>query len=411
MAIIRKSKKINKYKSIRSRNSNFFKRLRRSSRIKYPKRGGGYTASLSINKPMVMILMTPTLNDDTSLIFTITNTTTQETIHYNNIRCLGKGTYGKVFLIHNEGNNYVIKIGHNYPEDLLDEPTFLDKIMSRVIPSCNYTAVSQGISQIDEYRVGHIIFPYKGGSNLYQITQDETKHVLIPKILRDVVTCLIDINKYGCHGDLKLENIVYDDASNTGFIIDFGLATPFDMTISSLYDLNIGKRQLSVEVIVGYLHQNIKKNVSILDSLYLAHLDTIQKTIDNFGLFWVIVESISNINIDSYIVSRPGEFLIQSRTPKLFSDYLNFYFNLDSNETPLVLELRKLFNYKPSPELRQEFIDDVYSEMTLDQYEMYFNNDDDLFNTFMTKVLALITVDPTMRIPKEVLLEDPFFHK
>jgi serine/threonine protein kinase len=234
--------------------------------------------------------------------------------------------------------------------------------------------------------------------------------VLIPKILRDVVTCLIDISKYGCHGDLKLENIVYDDASNTGFIIDFGLATPFDMTISSLYDLNIGKRQLSVEVIVGYLHQNIKKNVSILDSLYLEHLDTIQKTIDNFGLFWVIVESISDINIDSYIVSRPGEHLTQSRTPKLFSDYLNFYFNLDNNEpTPLVLELRKLFNYKPSPGLRQEFIDDVYSEMTQDQYEMYFNNDDELFTTFMTKVLALITVDPTMRIPKEVLLEDIFF--
>jgi hypothetical protein len=103
MAIIRKSKKINKYKSKRSRNINFLKRLRRSSRIKYLKRGGGYIASLSINKPLLMILMTPALNADTSLIFSITNQATQETIHYNNIRCLGKGTYGKVFLISNDG--------------------------------------------------------------------------------------------------------------------------------------------------------------------------------------------------------------------------------------------------------------------------------------------------------------------
>jgi serine/threonine protein kinase len=407
MVIIRKS--IKKNKSKRHRNVHFLlKGVSRSSRNKYNKRGGGYIATLTINKPLLMILMTPSLNDDTSLIFTITNQTTQEIINYNNIRCLGQGTYGKVFLICNDGTNYVIKIGHNYPEDLIEEPKILDKIMSKVIPSCNYTAVSQGISHIEQHRVGHIIFPYKGGSNLYQITKDKSKIGVIPNVLRDVITCLIDINKYGCHGDLKLENIVYDEHTKTGFIIDFGLAAPFDMTISSLYNLNMGRRQISVDVIIGYLHENIKKDVSKLESLYLEHLDLIQKTIDNFGLFWVIVESISNVNIDTYIGSS---HISQSRTPKIFSDYLNFYFNLDQNETSLTLELRKLFNYKSLPELHDDFIDDVYDEMTEEQYELYFDNDDELFTTFMKKVLSLINVDPTMRIPREVLLEDPFFHK
>lgn len=407
MSIIQKYKKINKSK--RRRNIHLLlKRHSRSSRFKYYKHGGGYLANLTLNKPLMLILMTPSLNNDTSLIFTITNQETHETINYNNIRCLGSGTYGKVFLISNDGTYYVIKIGHNYPDDLLNEPIFLDKIMKKVIPSCNYKAVSQGISQIEEHRVGHIIFPYKGGSNLYQIVTDESKIGLIPNILRDIIRCLIDINKYGCHGDLKLENIVYDDETKTGFIIDFGLAAPFDITIQSLYNLNVGRRQISVDIIIGYLHQNIKKDVGKLDSLYSEHLDIIQKTIDNFGLFWVIVESISNVNIDTYIGSS---HISHSFTPKIFSDYLNFYFNLDQTETSLTLELRKLFNYKKLPKLREEFIDDVYNEMTEEQYELYFDNDDQLFNTFMAKVLALIIVDPTIRIPKEVLLEDPFFQK
>jgi hypothetical protein len=51
------------------------------------------------------------------------------------------------------------------------------------------------------------------------------------------------------------------------------------------------------------------------------------------------------------------------------------------------MELRKLFNYTEQQELRQEFIDDVEVKIT-DDYEV--------FNRFMSKVLALITVEPTI---------------
>jgi hypothetical protein len=84
---------------------------------------------------------------------------------------------------------------------------------------------------------------------------------------------------------------------------------------------------------------------------------------------------------------------------------------MDVNETHLKIELKKLFNYTELPELRREFIDDVHSMMPSEKYELYFNNDYQVFTTFMSNVLALIAVDPTLRIPKEILLQDPFFHK
>ena len=377
-------------------------------------KGGGYDATLSVNKKILHILDSPTYNLDNTLVFTITNNETHDSINYTNIRCLGEGTYGKVFLVKNDKREpYVIKITRKNVEKFIEESTTLDSFMNRVNHECQYKAVSQGISVINKISIGHIIFPYKGDSELYKITLDiivdESKIILIPKILRDVLICLIDINKYACHGDIKLENIVYDDTTNTGFIIDFGLATKFPITINSLYTITIGQRQLSIDIIIGYLQNNITKNIHILDDLYSNYLDIIQKTIDNFGLFWTIVESISNPYIlDNYITNR--DFLIRSNSQELFDIYLNFYFNLDNIEpTPLRLELEKLFNYTRLPTLRQDFIDNVFKEMKPKKFEIYFKNNKGSFDTFMEKILALITVDPRARIPKEILLQDPFF--
>ena len=386
-------------------------RLHKSSRHIYFKRGGGYLSTLSVNKPIMRILQTTEHNNDTSLVFTIINQTTQETTHYNNIMLLGEGGYGKVFLVTNDGVEYVIKIGHKYPEYLLKEPIVLDNIMTNVSHNCHYTAISQGLSKIEELKIGHIVFPFKGNFDLYKITLDNSKIRLIPNILRDVIICLIEINKYGCHGDIKLENIVYNQNIGIAFIIDYGLASSFDISIASLYNLNLGNIQLSVDCIIAYFQDNINKNVRILNSLYSTHLDIIQKTIDNFGLFWLIIESISNIDKYTYFFDRSGEYLVQSYNPKLFNNYLNFYFNLNLEETPLTIELKTLFSYTPLPELRQKFIDDVRDGITDEKFEMYFNNDLELFTQFIIKVLALVTADPTKRISKEVLLQDPFFHK
>jgi len=376
-------------------------------------RGGGYDATLSVNKNILYILDSQNHDSNISLVFTITNKETRESINYTSIRCLGEGTYGKVFLVENDKKPYVIKITRKNVEIFIKESTILDSFMNQVNYKCQYKAVSQGISIINGIPIGHIIFPYKGGFELFKITlntnRDERKIILIPKILRDVLTCLIDINKYAIHGDIKLENIVYDDTTKTGFIIDFGLATIFPITIETLYTINIGQRQLSIDIIIGYLEKNIKKNIHILDDLYSEDLVNIQKTIDNFGLFWIIIESISNLYIlDNYITNR--DFIIHSNSQELFDIYLNFYFNLDNIKlTPLRVELEKLFNYTRLPDFRQIFINNVFTEMKPKKFEIYFKSNKESFDTFMEKVLALIRVDAKTRIPKEILLEDPFF--
>ena len=400
-------------------------KLSRKHKLKYKnrkrsliknKRGGGYYSSLSVNQDIDKVCMTDEFDNDRTLEFTITNIDTKEPNIYNNIRCLGEGTYGKVFLITQGDSEYVIKIGYEYPDYILNEPRNLDIIMRQVIPSCNYKSISQGITTINlegdiPFTIGHMVFPYKGGYNLEQIVEDDTKISLIPSILRDAVTCLIDINKYGYHGDLKLDNIVYDTKTKTGFIIDFGLAFPYDIQLSTLYSANIGKKQLSVDIIIGYLQLKINKDLHLLNTLYFEHLDIIHKTIDNFGLFWLILESISTINANIYINNKPTEFLIHSNNKYLFDKYLNFYFNLDILETPLTLELRKLFDYTPVPNFREKFINKIRSEITSEKYAMYFDNDRTIFNSFIEKILLLVTVDPNTRISKETLLADPFFHK
>jgi serine/threonine protein kinase len=380
-------------------------------------KGGGYDATLSVNKNILHILDSPTYNLDNTLIFTVTNKLTSESINYTNIRCLGEGGYGKVFLVANGEEQYVIKITKKYLDHFIKESTILDSFMNQVKEGCQYKGVSQGISTIDHIQIGHIIFPYKGGFELFNIIRANDMNILIPKILGDAINCLIDINKYACHGDLKLENIVYDDLTKTGFIIDFGLATRFPIKIESLYTLILGKRQLSFEIIIGYLlkikngnntSNKIFKLNSLLSDLYLEHLGIIQKTIDNFGLFWSIIECISDINIiDEYIISR--EYLIHSQAIDSFDNYLNFYFNIDITETPLKLELVKLFNYKPLPNIRQNFIDNVFKKMSKEKFKIYFQDNRGSFNIFMENILSLIPVDPRARIPKEILLQDQFF--
>jgi hypothetical protein len=73
------------------------------------------------------------------------------------------------------------------------------------------------------------------------------------------------------------------------------------------------------------------------------------------------------------------------------------------------LELVKLFNYKPLPNIRQNFIDNVFKKMSKEKFKIYFQDNRGSFNIFMENILSLIPVDPRARIPKEILLQDQFF--
>ena len=371
-------------------------------------KGGGYDAKLNVNKDINRLLGGSQYDRDNTLEFTIINTQNKEIIIYSNIRCLGQGTYGKVFLVSNNGKEYVIKITKKDPDFFLQEPQILNSFMNKIDSRCQYKAISQGKTIIQEVNIGHIIFPFKGGIDLAKVI-DKRFFNLIPKILGDMISCLILINKFACHGDLRLENIVYDEVTNNSFIIDYGLSYLFPINIDELNKITIGNRQISVEIIIAYLLKIINSNSN---NLYSQYIDSIQNTIDNFGLFWIIIESICGENIFKEFFSD-DIYLIRATDKKEFNNYLNFYFNLDNNGNPteLMQKIKGLFNYSDHPNFRIEFIKYIYSKISREKFSFYFNNNKQLYINFMVKVLALVRVDPTTRISKEILLQDPFFHR
>jgi serine/threonine protein kinase len=380
-------------------------------------KGGGFTykASLFVDEKVDIkqLIETARYDNDNTVVFTIKNITTNEIIKYENIRCLGQGTYGKVFLVSNNGKNYVIKITNDNQEFFLEEPKILNSFMNKIDSRCQYKAISQGISIIQGVYIGHIIFPFKGKNNLVKVIIDK-KFNLIPNILRDVISCLIRINNFACQGDLRLENIVYDDATKNSFIIDYGLSFLFPIDIDKLKDITIGNRQISVEIILAYLLKINSNNInnSNINNLYSQYIDSIQTTIDNFGLFWIIVESICGDNIFKNFF-KDASYLIKETDKKEFNNYLNFYFNLDNNGNPteLMEKIKKLFNYLPYPNFRKEFIEYIRRKVSPEKFGFYFNNNEILYKNFMEKVLQLVRIDPTTRISKEILLQDPFFNK
>ena len=370
-------------------------------------RGGGYDASLTVNRDINEILTTVKYNRDNELVFTILNRETYKIIEYVNIRCLGQGAYGKVFLVSNLGKEYVIKLTNKNQDFFLKEPKILNSFMNKIAYGCQYKAISQGITLIQGVNIGHIIFPFKGGIDLFTVIE-RGFFKLIPKILGDVISCLININKFACHGDLRLENIVYDAATSHSFIIDYGLSYLFPIKINELNEITIGNRQISVEIIIAYLLKIKNRNSNI--TLYSQYIDSIQNTIDNFGLFWIIIESISILDIFNKFF-KDDTYLIKVKDLISFNNYLNFYFNLDNNGNPteLMQIIKGLFNYSNHPNFRREFIKYIRSKISREKFSFYFNNNEELYNNFMEKVLALVRVDPTTRISKEILLQDPFF--
>ena len=381
-------------------------------------RGGGYTGILSVNKNIGDILLNYH-NDDTTLNFTIENVENKEKIIYQNIKYLGEGKYGKIFLIHNtsDGKNYIIKIFSESIDEYKIESNILNSFMNTIKPKCQYKSISQGKTVIDSRNISYIIFPFKGDLNLLKVI-DEGKFKIIPKILRDVISCLININQHASHGDLKLENIAYDSDTKIGFIIDYGLSITFPIDLNNMNEITIGNMQISFDIIIAYLLKNKFSNKSsinrLLENLYSNCLGEVQKTIDNFGLFWLIIDciciSIKEIK-DRYLSN--SEFVIDSKNISFLEEYLNFYFDLDNIEIEESKEIKdkliRIFEYEKLPQLKQDFIHHVHKNISAEKFAFYFKNDVQLYNDFIEKVIALVRVDPKTRIAKEELLQDPFF--
>ena len=339
------------------------------------------------------------------------------TIEYKIINFLGSGSYGEVYKIRSsENEDFVIKIGfedeEDFDDDLLDEVKILERLMIDVLPQCNYTSILSGIQKInissENYNVYHIIFPFKGNNNM-KVVLDRTENIhLIPSLLNDIITCLKEINKRGFHGDLKLDNIVVND-SNNAFIIDYGLGKIYDTfdfsDIKFLSDSNtkfiLGNQQKSIDNIISY--KLVKKgNQSILNKLYDEHKGKILQTIDNFGLFWLIINCFYNNLIDNYIKSKI--YFTMKSDDNIHNEYINLYFNLNPPITPMEIELATILSFVPQLNFREQFIDVIKRKLDSEnKFKLIFTNPDESkanskYNAFMNLILNLITIDPTRRM-------------
>ena len=409
-------------------NNYYIKYLKYKEKYINLKKQNGGDSKIFNNDIIQDIRMTPFNNKSQLYNKNIIIQNNDKTIEYKIINFLGSGSYGEVYKIRSsDDEDFVIKIGFedkdDFDDNLLDEVKILERLMIDVLPQCNYTSILSGIQKISisskTYNVCHIIFPFKGNNNM-KVVLDKTENIdLIPSLLNDIITCLKEINKRGFHGDLKLDNIVVND-SNNAFIIDYGLGKIYDTfdfsDIKFLSDSNtkfiLGNQQKSIDNIISY--KLVKKsNQSILNKLYDEHKGKILHTIDNFGLFWLIINCFYNNLIDNYIKSKI--YFTMKSDDNIHNEYINLYFNLNPPITPMEIELATILSFAPIPNFRQEFIDVIKSRLDSDhEFELIYTNPDeneanDKYNAFMNSILNLITIDPARRMSIQELLLDEFF--
>ena len=157
----------------------------------------------------------------------------------------------------------------------------------------------------------------------------------------------------------------------------------------------MGYRQISPEYI-------LKK----FDNHYTIN-NQISSKIDNFGLFWLILDIFTNERLYNKYIKLP----LKDHSNESYRSTLNFYLNLNNiNKNTLSAIIKKElvdFNHK---NIKNEFIDDAY----------YFTNpyikdnlfyDKNEFYCFIENMLNLINFDPLQRIDMSDFIKNPFFSK
>ncbi len=331
-----------------------------------------------------------------------------------NQKFIGEGTYSKVFKIKKEFTEeyYIIKFGITYPEVTLDEAYNLIKIFNydNISNSIKYEIISYGINDIiknsnadgtNNYKnVSFIIMPYISDYDMFQYQKFIDKKQInskiisyinkLPIILFKIINNLIELNKYFNHNDIKAENIIINLENDTIKIIDYGLCSKNDEVYTSL-----GYRQISPEYIL-----------SKLDNSYIISNQMTYK-IDNFGLFWLILDIFTNEKLFNKYIKLP----LKDHSNESYKSTLNFYLNINNiNKNTLSSTIKKElidFNHK---NIKIDFINDAY-DFTNTHIKDNLFYDKNEFNIFMEDLLNLIKFDPLQRINMSDFIKNTFFIK
>jgi serine/threonine protein kinase len=369
--------------------------------------GGNYNYKISISEYYDELLQNIKLNvKKIPIIFSINKYDLSDTLleikTYRNIQYLESGAYAHAFKIQNVYTNdfFVLKLGVNNPQTTLNEVQIIKNLFGNkdIRECCKYNIESFGknkikkkfISKTDisDIEVSFLIIPYFGDINMGIFVEqifsserkEEDKIILIPLILKKIIICLSDYNKHNYHNDIKLNNVVINLTEPNARIIDFGLSTSLDTM-----QRNYGYLQIPPEYI-------IKKFIPDYE-VYPR-----DAKIDNFGLFWLIINCFTNQKIQRKYIVTKYDWSNLSFLPILYF-YLSIN-NIDQSSLLRIIDMKKdIFNdFKYDKDLKNKFLEDCYELTNKNMKEILFKNNKEKFMSFFELLLRLIKFNISDRI-------------
>jgi serine/threonine protein kinase len=330
-------------------------------------------------------------------------------IKYNNYEYLGSGTYSMVFrLSHNDNTDFIIKLGITYAETTYEEAVVLDEIYNNydIDVKCKYKIESYGTNNIiinnnykndsdNDKKISFIIMPYLGDLDLYgymdKIHTNNFNIDKLPLVIKNIINNLIELNKYYSHNDVKLDNIIVNIIDGSIKIIDFGLCCK-----KNIVNTILGYRQISPEIIINSF-----------DSEYLITYEMTSQ-IDNFGLFWLILDCFTNEKLFKKYV----KLSIKDHSVNSYKSTLNFYLNLNNvcKKNSLSFIVRKEMIDYTHKYIKDDFIEDAYNLTSPYIKKNLFTNKNEFVN-FIEKMLLLVAYDYNNRLSLEEFVREPFFNK
>jgi len=330
---------------------------------------------------------------------------------YNNYEYLGNGSYAKVFrLNHNNNIDFIIKFGITYPETTYEEAVILDEIYNNydIDIKYKYKIESYGINRIiiddknnfkndiDNYKeISFIIMPYLGDYDLFdymnKIHFENFNTDKLPLILKNIINNLIELNKYYSHNDIKTDNIIINKSDYSIKIIDFGLCCK-----KNIVNTILGYRQISPEIIINSFDKDFELTYEMI-----SH-------IDNFGLFWLILDCFTNEKLFKKYIKLP----VKDHSTDSYKSTLNFYLNLNNvcKKNNLSYKVRKEIIDYTHKYIKEDFIEDAYKLTSPYIKNKLFTNKNEFVN-FVERMLLLISYDFNNRLSLEEFINNSFFPK
>ena len=128
--------------------------------------------------------------------------------------------------------------------------------------------------------------------------------------------------------------------------------------------------------------------------------------IDNFGLFWMILDCFTNEKIFKKYI----KLTVKDHTKNSYKPILNFYLNIFSiSKNSLSHNIRKEMIDYTYKNIKNDFIEDVYNMTSPYIKNKLFSNKNEFVN-FIEKMLLLVNYDFNYRLSLEEFIKEPFFY-